>query len=108
MTRSQKLRALRKRLVALKDSAGRLNNEAWSRSHSAIIAPRYGKGTAIALADSACVKKGHGGFAVDPAGEQATARHMIVACPQAIASLVAKLEELFPELKEAEEQDEVT
>ena len=60
------------------------------------------------LAASDCVKKGHGGYPVDPAGEQDTARHMVVACPQAIASLIAKLEELFPELKEAEEQDEVT
>lgn len=103
--RAQKLKSLRRRLQNLRESAGALENELWWRSHSAVITHRKGRpgygygGTAVALCDADLVKKGHGGYSVDVAGESATARHITSACPERIADIIKRLDDLYPELK---------
>jgi hypothetical protein len=100
-TREQKLKSLRSRLQQLEVSAKELNNEFWWRSHSAILANRGGKATLIALTDTYTLKRGHCGYGDgDPALESATTRHVLGTGPSKIATMLAYLYDLYPELSD--------
>lgn len=99
-----KLKNIKRRLRDLKIRAGRLDNEYWWRSHSAILATRgQNRAVMVALTDTWCLNKGHGGYGTDPAKENDTTRHILGTSPSFISKLVNDIYELYPELKMEEE-----
>lgn len=101
LTREQKEKSLRSRLRFLKEGAAGINNEFWWRSHGVILAnrneARYGE--IVVTTDAAMIDRLHHGFGHgDPAGQNATTRHVLGTCPSKIADIIARLEDLYPEL----------
>jgi hypothetical protein len=98
-TREQKLKSLRSRLRFFKERAAALNNEYWSRSHEFILThDRNEKHETVVAVAEPNLLKAIGFTNYDVAKAAATTRQITGACPQAIADILFRLEELYPEL----------
>jgi hypothetical protein len=97
--------SLQGRLRGLRERAVAADQGSWGRTHSVIQSYHSGCGNKIiALAEGferGSTLQKYVGFSVgDPTKEFANARHIVGASPKSIISLVDKIWEIFPELKE--------
>jgi hypothetical protein len=100
-SREQKEKSLRSRLRFLKEASDGLNKEIWWRSHGVILANRgEGRhGDIVVTTDASMIDRLHHGFGHgDPAGENATTRHVLGTSPYKIADILDRLFDLYPEL----------
>jgi hypothetical protein len=96
MLNDQEKRRLQNRLRTLKEAAlAAPHAYRWYRSHSAILSPTDSGIKMVALADSYCLKQGHGGYPIDPTLDAPVSRYITASCPKTTLELIELVEKML-------------